>query len=136
MTSEPSARVARVVPRTRAEGPGERFAVWVQGCTIRCSGCFNPQMWAARGGRDTDVSALAQQVLAAEVEGVTFLGGEPFEQAAGLAALASGLRAEGLSVMTFTGFTYEDLMEAATEDGDICALLNATDLLGPRVGNG
>lgn len=86
-------------------------------------------MWAARGGQDIDVSALAQQIVAADVEGVTFLGGEPFEQAAGLAALASRLRAEGLSVMTFTGFTYEHLIQAATEDRDICALLGATDLL-------
>jgi anaerobic ribonucleoside-triphosphate reductase activating protein len=137
LTSEQSVRVARVVPSTRAEGPGERFAVWVQGCTIRCSGCFNPQMWTARGGQDTDVSTLAQQVLAADVEGVTFLGGEPFEQAAGLAALASRLRAEGLSVMTFTGLTFEHLIEAATDDGSIRALLNTTDLLvdGPYMAN-
>jgi anaerobic ribonucleoside-triphosphate reductase activating protein len=92
-------------------------------------------MWAARGGQDKDVSVLAQHIVAADVEGVTFLGGEPFEQAAGLAALACRLRSEGLSVMTFTGFTYEHLVEAAIDDSDICALLNATDLLvdGPYV---
>jgi organic radical activating enzyme len=39
------------------------------------------------------------------VEGVTFLGGEPFEQAAAAAELAEVTRARGLSVMTFTGST-------------------------------
>jgi len=43
-------RVARFIARTGAEGPGTRSALWVQGCTIRCPGCFNPHLWGARGG--------------------------------------------------------------------------------------
>jgi anaerobic ribonucleoside-triphosphate reductase activating protein len=124
---EPRVTVARVVERTVAEGPGTRFAVWVQGCTIRCDGCFNPHLWNVRGGAPTDPRELAARAVSAQVEGVTLLGGEPFEQAGPLAAFAEAVRDSGLSVMTFTGHTLEDL-RASTEP-DIAALLTQTDLL-------
>ena len=127
MTSDPTVSVARVVERTTAEGPGTRFAVWVQGCTIRCDGCFNPHLWTTLGGSATASGTLAAQAIDAGVDGVTLLGGEPFEQAAPLAAFARAVRDAGLSVMTFTGHTLEHL-QAAADDG-VRALLAATDLL-------
>ena len=45
----PSLPVAQFVPRTEAEGPGRRFALWVQGCPLRCKGCCNPEMLAFKG---------------------------------------------------------------------------------------
>jgi anaerobic ribonucleoside-triphosphate reductase activating protein len=126
-------RVARTVACTEAEGPGRRSAVWVQGCTIRCPGCFNPHMWAAVGGTLVTVADWAPNLLAqaveAQVEGVTLLGGEPFEQAAPLACLARAFRDAGLSVMTFTGYDYADLERWAADRPDIRALLDNTDLL-------
>lgn len=122
--------VARVVGSTAAEGPGRRTAVWVQGCSVRCPACFNPHMWSTRGGVATQPEDLLVQIIAAETEGVTFLGGEPFDQSGSLAVLAAGVQAAGLSVMTFTGYTWEQLQEAvAAGRGDVAALLNATDLL-------
>jgi len=122
--------VARFLPRTVVEGPGERTAIWVQGCSIRCPGCFNPQMWSVRGGALFSVEKLMSQVVAAGTEGLTLLGGEPFDQAAALAVVAAGVRAAGRSVMTFTGFTLDEL-SAAGEAGreDVAALLASTDLL-------
>jgi anaerobic ribonucleoside-triphosphate reductase activating protein len=129
LTTDPVAvQVGAIVPRTSAEGPGQRFAVWVQGCTIRCSGCFNPHLWGVRGGTATSVEALVDQVLAADVEGVTLLGGEPFEQAPALARFAAEVRERGLSVMTFTGYDRERL-EGADAPAGARDLLNATDLL-------
>ncbi len=121
-------RVAQVVEDTEAEGPGRRFALWVQGCALRCPGCCNPEMFAAdRGGQWHQVEALAARVLAApEVEGLSVLGGEPFEQPEGLAALVAQVRAGGRSVMVFTGYTLEELrarrsaaVEAALADIDL-----------------
>jgi anaerobic ribonucleoside-triphosphate reductase activating protein len=63
------------------------------------------------------------------VEGVTLLGGEPFEQAAPLARFADALRAAGLSVMTFTGYELPQLRQWALMRPDVAALLEATDLL-------
>lgn len=124
-------RVSRFLDVTAAEGPGLRSAVWTQGCSIRCPGCFNPHTWAARGGEPMTPEELAGRVrtAAAEhgVQGLTLLGGEPFDQAGPLAEAAALVRAYGLSVMTFTGHVLEDLRAAGRPDHD--ALLAATDLL-------
>ena len=125
-TAPRSARVARFIARTEAEGPGTRSALWVQGCTIRCPGCFNPHLWGARGGRTT----TPERVLASiplDVEGLTLLGGEPFEQPEPLAELARLVQARGQTVMTFTGYELDDLRSAG--DSAVAALLEHTDLL-------
>lgn len=127
-TPEETLRVAQIASDTDAEGPGRRFALWVQGCTIRCPGCCNPEMFTARGGTEHSVEALASAVAAVpEIEGITLLGGEPFEQAAGCAAFARRVREAGRSVMVFTGYTLEDLQSRGDEAVD--ALLATTDLL-------
>ncbi|WP_426506282.1 4Fe-4S cluster-binding domain-containing protein [Dactylosporangium sp. McL0621] len=136
-TSEPGTlAVGRFVERTVAEGPGERTALWVQGCTIRCAGCFNPHLWTFRGGTPTPTADVLARVLAAGTEGLTLLGGEPFDHAAPLAVVAAGVRAAGRSVMTFSGYTTAQL-DSAVHGGraDVAALLAATDLLvaGPFV---
>lgn len=127
--------MARILPRTVAEGPGIRFAVWVQGCSIRCDGCFNPHLWSSAGGTLVRSHDLAERAISADVEGVTLLGGEPFEQAAGLAEFAAVARQRGLSVMTFTGHVRAELEVMAARDEATRALLEATDLLvdGPYV---
>ncbi|MBW9205349.1 radical SAM protein [Mumia sp. zg.B17] len=124
-TSSP-VRVARSIPRTTAEGPGTRFALWVQGCTLQCPGCFNPHLWTQRGG-DLVAPETLLDAVPADVEGVTLLGGEPFEQAGPLAVFAALVRQRGQSVMTFTGFTLDDLRRK--ESGDVDALIAQTDLL-------
>ncbi|WP_328459397.1 radical SAM protein [Actinoplanes sp. NBC_00393] len=130
MSEPPLVRVARFLDRTTAEGPGERTAIWVQGCTIRCAGCFNPHLFGVRGGVPTAPAELVDRVLATGTPGLTLLGGEPFEQAAGLAAVAAGVRQAGRSVMTFTGYEYDHLRELAAQGhDDVAALLDATDLL-------
>jgi anaerobic ribonucleoside-triphosphate reductase activating protein len=129
--SDPSlVDVARIVEQTRAEGPGLRTAVWVQGCAIRCPGCFNPQLWAFRGGTRYRPMEIVNVFRAAGTDGVTLLGGEPFDHAAGLAAVAAGVQAAGGSVMTFSGYTYDHLGSAVARGrADVAALLGHTDLL-------
>jgi anaerobic ribonucleoside-triphosphate reductase activating protein len=115
-----------VAPRTTVEGPGLRAAVWVQGCAIRCPGCVNPHLWNAVGGRECTVEEVMAEIRPdAALEGITLLGGEPFDQALRVAGLAAAAARRGLSVMTFTGYRYEELRERA----DAAALLAATDLL-------
>lgn len=122
-------RVASWVDVTEAEGPGARFALWVQGCTVRCPGCCNPRMLDPAGGRAVSPAEVVREVAAVRdrVEGVTLQGGEPFEQAAPLAEVARAVRALGLSVMAFSGYTLEELR--AARDPGVAALLGETDLL-------
>jgi anaerobic ribonucleoside-triphosphate reductase activating protein len=126
-------RWSRFLAATTAEGPGLRAALWVQGCSVHCPGCFNPQLWAEIGGtvdNPTDLAAgFVADALAAGVQGITLLGGEPFDQAASLATIAEAFQAAGLSVMTFSGYTLELLTEWSATRPDLARLLNATDLL-------
>ena len=121
-------RIAAIVDDTRAEGPGRRWALWVQGCSIRCAGCCNPEMFDERRGEPAALDELAARIGAARglgVEGITLLGGEPFEQAAGLAVLARHARALAMTVMVFSGYTLDQLRARA----DAAELLSVTDLL-------
>jgi anaerobic ribonucleoside-triphosphate reductase activating protein len=119
--------VALIVPRTTVEGPGTRFALWTQGCPLRCPGCCNPEMLAFLPRQLVPVAEVAAAAVAAGVEGVTFLGGEPFAQADALAWVAAAVRAAGLSVMVFSGYTLAELL--ALPGPGPAALLAATDLL-------
>jgi anaerobic ribonucleoside-triphosphate reductase activating protein len=122
-------RVAQTIADTEAEGPGRRFALWVQGCSLHCPGCCNPEMFAAdKGGAFIDSSALAQRIIATPgIEGLSVLGGEPFEQPQGLALVCALVRAAGLSVMVYSGYTLAEL--TAKADPHVDALLAHIDLL-------
>ena len=123
--------VAQIVPATEAEGPGLRFALWFQGCPLRCPGCCNPEMLPFDGGQAVPLADVVAQVHDAAgrqgVEGITLLGGEPLAHAAGAAALARAARDLGLTVMVFSGYT---LAEArGLSDPAVADLLAHTDLL-------
>lgn len=117
--------LARTIPRSEANGPGQRFVIWVQGCAIRCPGCWNPDTWAFETRQLCDTDALADEILATGgIEGVTLTGGEPFHQAAALVEVASRVRAVGLSVFVFTGYDLHELTRF-----DHRQLLALTDVL-------
>ncbi|HEY5926067.1 MAG TPA: 4Fe-4S single cluster domain-containing protein [Kofleriaceae bacterium] len=103
-------RVHAIEPRSRANGPGARFVVWLQGCTLGCPGCFNPTTHDTRGGRDVSLDELARQLADTPgIEGVSLSGGEPLQQAEGAAALLAAARALGLSTLAFSGYTLEEI---------------------------
>ena len=123
-----TAQIAQVVPATDAEGPGRRFAVWFQGCPLRCPGCCNPEFLPFRGGRATPVSAVVAELLATpDLEGLSLLGGEPFAHAGAGVVLATAARERGISVMIYSGYTLEQLREMS--DPAVARLLDLTDLL-------
>src|SRR6267142_807534 len=108
--SEVFIQVAQIVPATEAEGPGQRFALWFQGCPLRCPGCCNPEFlpFKDRPRRLTDVlSEITDAHDRHGIEGITLLGGEPLAHVGGAAALARAVRARGLTVMVFSGYTLE-----------------------------
>jgi anaerobic ribonucleoside-triphosphate reductase activating protein len=129
--------VAQIVPCTEAEGPGRRFALWFQGCPLRCPGCCNPEMLPFEGGTQVPLAEIMRQVEQAArddgIEGITLLGGEPLAHAAEAAALARAVRQRGLTVMVFSGYVLD---EARRLPGPAVAeLLALTDILvdGPYI---
>jgi anaerobic ribonucleoside-triphosphate reductase activating protein len=133
--------LARIQHSTNVEGPGVRSAIWVAGCSIKCVGCFNPHLWDKENGFEMTIKSLVDEIVLAKemdpsIEGITWLGGEPFEQAIALAEASKQLRAVGFSVMTFTGFKLSKLTSNTNKNLDSnLALLEETDLLvdGPFV---
>lgn len=98
------------VNESEVNGPGCRAVIWVQGCLRECPGCFNPASWSFDINELVSVDHLVERVLAnPQNQGVTFSGGEPFWQAPALAEVARRVKAHGLNVMSFTGFTLERL---------------------------
>lgn len=129
-------RLAGIVEDSIVDGPGLRLTLFTQGCPHRCPGCHNPETHPLEGGSlyplEAIVARYAENPLLA---GVTFSGGEPFLQAGPLARLAARIHARGGTVITYTGYIYEDLAARAVTDADVARLLDATDLLidGPYV---
>src|SRR5437868_9916353 len=124
-------QIAQVVPCTEAEGPGKRFAIWFQGCPLRCPGCCNPEFLSFSGGSTFTLGEMREWMEEArdeyDVEGITLLGGEPSAHAVAAAALARVARELGLSVMTFSGYTVEQLRELP--EPAVGELLALTDIL-------
>ncbi|MFI6348422.1 4Fe-4S single cluster domain-containing protein [Streptomyces sp. NPDC050560] len=74
-------------------GPGKRFGVWFQGCSLACPGCMSRHTWDRAAGRAAEVSdvlARWRDALDDGAQGMTVSGGEPLEQAEALAALLAG----------------------------------------------
>jgi anaerobic ribonucleoside-triphosphate reductase activating protein len=98
------------VDASSVNGPGSRAVIWVQGCIRECPGCFNPDSWDFEINQLISIDKLAEKILAdSRNQGVTFSGGEPFWQAPAIAQLARKLKAAGLNIMSFSGFTLEQL---------------------------
>ena len=96
-----------------ANGPGDRVVVWGQGCSLACSGCWNSETHPFVKDKDMLISELADWILNQNVEGVTFSGGEPFQQAPALELLISFIkeRRPELSIGSFTGYTLQELRD-------------------------
>ena len=123
--------IAHIMEATEAEGPGLRFVIWVQGCLKRCKGCCNGELLKIKPARlmrsNEVISLLRSSLKKYPLEGVTFLGGEPFLQAEGLADIAEAARHLSLSVMVFSGYECAELLENKFSGSQ--RLLNFTDVL-------
>lgn len=95
-------------PCTTAMGPGRRACLWVRGCSINCPGCATPEFIERTPPTLATVDDLVARIAHAarehDLEGVSFSGGEPFEQAEALARIAAAARRIGLSVLSWSGY--------------------------------
>ena len=121
-------RIANTVSDSIVDGPGLRFTVFTQGCPHHCPGCHNPETHDPAGGQEVSVAELEEEMGKNPlIDGLTLSGGDPFCQAAECADLARLAHEKGLNVWTYTGYTYERLLE-----GDLpgaLELLEQTDVL-------
>ena len=121
--------VGEIITADSANGTGIRVSLFVSGCTNRCKGCFQPQTWDFEYGRpytqeieDMVINELSKSYY----DGLTVLGGEPFEQSnqRGLLDLIRRVKKElpDRNIWMFTGFTYDkDLVPGG------CRYIECTD---------
>lgn len=123
-------RLAGVEKESIVDGPGFRYTIFVQGCPHLCEGCHNPHTHAFDGGYLADTDELFADIQRNPLlKGVTFSGGEPFCQCEPLYALGMRLHEAGYNIITYTGYTFEELVAEASDESGNAKLLEVTDIL-------
>ena len=109
------------------DGDGIRTVIWFQGCKHHCRECQNPETWNFDGGMEVDIEDIKNEMKKLKYQtGVTLSGGDPFFQADAAAEIAKFAHSIDLNVWCYTGFTYEDIIDANDEKME---LLKNTDVL-------
>ncbi|NTV35707.1 MAG: radical SAM protein [Anaerolineaceae bacterium] len=108
--------IHQIEASSRANGPGIRTVIWLQGCTLACPGCFNPETHPAGKGEEMDWKDLSQNLIhqSKAIEGITISGGEPLQQASSLKPFLSVIRNQSnLSIILFTGYSWKEILNNA-----------------------
>jgi anaerobic ribonucleoside-triphosphate reductase activating protein len=129
-----TARVHATEPRSRANGPGTRFVLWFQGCTLGCPGCFNPSTHPS-GGRELAIDTLDFGA----VDGISLSGGEPMQQPEAALAVLRRARALGLSTLMFSGYTRAEIEAEPLGPpilGELDVLVDGRYVAGDRLATG
>lgn len=124
-------KIARTLYPVQALGPGKRIAIWVQGCTRRCPGCANPELWDLDGVDDMPLDYVVAMVRSAlrsyQLNGLTLTGGEPFLQAIEIVQLIDAVSDLCDDILVFSGYTYNELLNS--NDPAVSAMLNAISVI-------
>ena len=93
-----------------AHDEGLLFEIHYAGCEHKCKGCYVPELWDPKNGREMSVSELVELSMKNAIDGVCLLGGDPLYQAQDTAVFLAALRdVTGLPVKMFTGYTREEI---------------------------
>jgi anaerobic ribonucleoside-triphosphate reductase activating protein len=123
-------RLAGITKESLVDGPGIRYVVFLQGCSLNCKGCHNPETHSRDGGVLYLVDDIVKEIKKTDyLDGLSISGGEPFEQAENCAYLIRKVRAvfPEFHILCYTGFTYEKLKES--KDSFIQDMLNNINIL-------
>ena len=121
-------RICGIEPESIVDGPGFRYVLFVQGCPHHCPECHNPESWSFEAGTEMSVEEIYKDIKKRPHNtGITFSGGEPFCQVHELLELARIAKKDGYSLISYTGYTYEELIERNDEETN--ELLSLLDIL-------
>ncbi len=110
----------RLYHHSTVDGPGRRSVVQVSGCSIRCPQCFVPRTHFRDSGVLVPITSIVGEIVAKRDvhDGVTILGGEPFDQPGPVAELVSRLKLHDLHITIYSGYTLEVLIQRKTPSID------------------
>lgn len=127
---EKSIRLSGIAYESLVNGPGMRRVFFAQGCKHNCEECFNPDTHDFAGGEERDMDELIKDVLDNPIlKGITFSGGDPFEQADKFAYMAKEFRKNGLNIWSYTGYKFEYIVKQLENNKGWKDLLNNIDVL-------
>jgi len=118
--------IAHIEEQSFIYGPGCRFVIWVQGCSIHCKGCWNKDMWSFSPKHIFTIPQLVEKIQSElpYIEGITLLGGEPLDQFQEIFELLTACKKLNLTTMVFTGYEMNEIY-----DKNISAILHLCDIL-------
>jgi anaerobic ribonucleoside-triphosphate reductase activating protein len=123
-------RISGYVEESIVDGTGIRFVIFAQGCKHKCKGCHNPQTHDFNGGYEITIDEILEKIKANPmIDGVTFSGGDPMEQAKEFTILAKEIKKLGLNIWCYTGYTFGHLIRHYTAHNGYMELLNEIDVL-------
>ena len=123
-------QVCGIVRESIVDGPGFRYTVFTQGCPHHCPGCHNPQTHPFEGGTPMSPEDIVKEAASNPlIKGITLSGGDPFCQAFACAETARLAHEAGLDVITYTGYTFEQLLSGASDENHWMDLLKETDVV-------
>ncbi len=123
-------RISGIINESIVDGPGIRLVVFAQGCRHNCLGCHNPETHSFEGGYLISIYEIIETIRKNPLlDGVTFSGGDPFEQAYIFGMLAKLVKEMGLNVVTYTGYLYEKILEEIKNKKDWDMLLKYSDII-------
>ncbi len=123
-------RLFGIMRESIVDGPRLRYVIFVQGCPHKCAGCHNPSSHAYGGGQLTTTEKIWNDIIKNPmIKGLTFSGGEPFLWGHELAVIAKKAIDRGMDIMTYSGFTYEHLLQKAKTEPSVHELLSVTNYL-------
>ena len=104
-------RIAGIIPESLVNGIGMRRVIFAQGCKHHCKGCFNEHTHDFNGGEIVNCDDIVYDIKNNPLlKGVTFSGGDPFEQIEAFSYLAEEIHKLGLNVWSYTGYTFEEIL--------------------------
>lgn len=121
-------RLAHINNNSSIYGFGNTFAIWMQGCSLKCKGCWNKSMHDFEGGFYIKTEDLIIQIKEAinkyNISGVSILGGEPLEQFEELLKLMKLIKELNIGIILYTGYEKEEIKSSKkTEIFDYADLL-------------
>ncbi|MDP8162370.1 4Fe-4S single cluster domain-containing protein [Pasteurella skyensis] len=118
--------IAHIERHSYIYGPGCRFVIWTQGCSLGCKGCWNTAMWSFNPINLLTIDEIYQQIRENKnnIEGITLLGGEPLQQFDETLQLVKRCKQAGLTTMLFTGYEWEEI-----EQNKMNSILDYLDIL-------
>lgn len=126
--------VAKIKPCDIADGPGVRVSVFVSGCRRHCTGCHNAEAWDFGFGEPFTAQTRDYILKLMEpdyIDGITILGGEPFEteNIPSVAEIVQIAEESGKSIWIYSGYTLEQLVQRARTEREIWYILDTADVL-------